>query len=65
LGVVIYHITKIKTQLLNLSGELVADDLTEKEDVIKRVLGVVEHPDKNDVEVKEIIDTLAIKQRLK
>ncbi|MEH7749240.1 hypothetical protein V7659_30180 [Neobacillus drentensis] len=57
-------ITRIKTELLDLTGELVADDLTEKSYAIQRILRVVEHIEEHDVAVKEIIDTLAIKSIL-
>ncbi len=57
-------ISKIKTQLLDLAGELIADALTDKAYAIKRILRVVEHIEEHDVEVKEIIDNLAIKSRL-
>ncbi|WHZ04958.1 hypothetical protein QNH48_10190 [Neobacillus sp. YX16] len=58
-------ISRIRTQLLDLVGELVADDLTDKPYAIQRILMVVGYIDKHDVEVKEIVDTLAIKARLK
>ncbi|MGG3471314.1 hypothetical protein ABES02_28070 [Neobacillus pocheonensis] len=51
-------ISKIKTQLLDLAGELVADDLTDKAYAIQRIMRVVEHIEEHDVEVKEIIAEL-------
>jgi hypothetical protein len=51
-------ISRIKAQLLNLAGELVSDDLTDKAYAIQRILRVVEHIEENDVEVKEIIAEL-------
>ncbi|MEY2195744.1 hypothetical protein AB7942_23870 [Neobacillus sp. BF23-41] len=57
-------IARIKTQLLDLAGELISDDLTDKSYAIKRILRVVEHIEEHDVEVKEIIDTIAIKSKL-
>jgi hypothetical protein len=57
-------ISCIRTQLIDLAGELVADSLTDKGYSIKRILEVVELIDEHDIGVKEIIDTLAIKSRL-
>jgi hypothetical protein len=51
-------IGKIKVKLLDLAGELVADDLTDKEYAIKRLLTIVEYLDEHDIEVKEINPTL-------
>jgi len=51
-------ISRIKMQLLDLAGELIADDLTDKAYSIQRILKVVEHIDVHDVDVKEIIRTL-------
>jgi hypothetical protein len=53
-------ISRIKTQLLDLAGELIADDLSDKEYAIKRILGVVEYIDENDITVKTIEDNLTI-----
>ncbi|MEH7374917.1 hypothetical protein [Neobacillus drentensis] len=47
-------ISRIKTQLLDLAGELIADDSSDKEYAIKRILGVVEYIDENDVKVCDI-----------
>lgn len=47
-------ISRIKTQLLDLAGELIADDSSDKEYAIKRVLGVVEYIDEHDVKVSDI-----------
>ncbi|MDM5326808.1 hypothetical protein [Neobacillus sp. CF12] len=51
-------ISKIKTQLLDLAGELVADDLKDKAYAIHRILRVVEHIEEHDVGIKEIIAEL-------
>jgi hypothetical protein len=51
-------IGKIKVQLLNLAGELIADDLTDKEYAIKRLLTIVEYLEEHDITVKEICPTL-------
>jgi hypothetical protein len=51
-------IGKIKVKLLNLTGELIADDLADKEYAIKRMLTIVEFIDEHDVEIKEINPTL-------
>jgi hypothetical protein len=47
-------ISRIKTQLLDLAGELIADDLSDKDYAIKRLLGVVEYIDVHDVKVSDI-----------
>ncbi|MBV7509690.1 hypothetical protein KW850_31795 [Bacillus sp. sid0103] len=47
-------ISRIKTQLLDLAGELIADQSAGKEYAIKRLLGVVEYIDENDVKAKDI-----------
>lgn len=52
-------ITRIKTQLLDLAGELIADDLSDKEYAIKRILTVVEYIDEHDVMIKDINESLA------
>jgi chemotaxis regulatin CheY-phosphate phosphatase CheZ len=57
-------INRIKTQLLDLAGELIAVDLTDKGYSIKRILEVVEHIERHDVEVKEIVEALVIKSRI-
>lgn len=57
-------ISKIISELLDLAGELVADDLTDKPYAIQRILRVVEQIEEHDVDVKEIIETLEIKSRL-
>jgi anaerobic ribonucleoside-triphosphate reductase len=50
--------TRIKVKLLDLAGELIADDLSDKEYAIKRLLGVVEYIEEYDIEIKEIYPTL-------
>jgi hypothetical protein len=57
-------ISRIRTQLLDLAGELVADEFTDRVYAIQRILKVVEYSEEHDIGVKEIIDTLAIKSRL-
>jgi hypothetical protein len=47
-------ISRIKTQLLDLAGELIADDLSDKEYAVKRILAVIEYIDEHDVKIKEI-----------
>ncbi|MFJ5713712.1 hypothetical protein [Neobacillus sp. NPDC093127] len=47
-------ISRIKTQLLDIAGELIADDLSDKNYAIERLLKVVEYIDDNDVKVSEI-----------
>ncbi|QIZ08480.1 hypothetical protein HFZ78_18670 [Priestia megaterium] len=47
-------IGRIKTQLLDLAGELIADESAGKEYSIKRLLGVVEYIDEHDVKVSDI-----------
>jgi hypothetical protein len=51
-------IWKIKVKLLDLAGELIADDLSDKEYAIKRLLAIVKYIDEHDDEVKEIHSTL-------
>jgi hypothetical protein len=58
-------VTRIKTQLLDLAGELIADDLTDKLYAINRILNIIEYIEKQDVPVPEILNSLAIKSRLK
>jgi hypothetical protein len=58
-------IGKIKVKLLDLAEELIADDLSDKEYAIKRILTVVEYIDENHVEIKEIDATIAVKSRIK
>ena len=47
-------IARIKVQLLDLAGELIADDLSDKDYVIQRLLKVVEYIDEHDVKVSNI-----------
>lgn len=47
-------IARIKTQLLDLAGELVADDRSDKDYAIQRLLKVVEYIDEHDVKVSDI-----------
>jgi uncharacterized Fe-S cluster-containing radical SAM superfamily enzyme len=47
-------IARIKVNLLDLAGELVADALSDKEYAIKRILKVVEYIDESDVKVSDI-----------
>lgn len=47
-------ISRIKTQLLDLTGELIADESAGKNYAIKRLLGVVEYIDEHDVKVSDI-----------
>jgi Leucine-rich repeat (LRR) protein len=58
-------VTRIKTQLLDLTGELIADDLTDKHYAINRILNIIEYIEKQDVPIPEILNSLAIKSRLK
>jgi hypothetical protein len=51
-------ISRIKMQLLDLAGELIADDLSDKEYAIKRIISVVEYIDDHDVKIKEIKDSM-------
>jgi hypothetical protein len=51
-------IGKIKVQLLNLAGELIADDLSDKKYAIKRLMTIVEYLEEHDITVKEISPTL-------
>jgi hypothetical protein len=51
-------IGKIKVKLIDLVGELIADDLSDKDYAIKRILTVVEYIDEYDVKVKEINATI-------
>lgn len=48
-------IGRIKTQLLDLTGELIADDLSDKDYAIKRMLKIVEYIDEHDVKVSDIV----------
>lgn len=57
-------ISRIKTQLLDLAGELIADDLTDKSYAIQWILKIAEYIDVHDVEVKEILDNLEELSRL-
>ncbi|MCM2531480.1 hypothetical protein NDK43_02530 [Neobacillus pocheonensis] len=47
-------ITRIKTQLLDHTGELIADDLSGKDYAIQRLLKVVEYIDEHDVKISDI-----------
>ncbi|WML43131.1 hypothetical protein [Neobacillus sp. PS3-40] len=47
-------IARIKVNLLDLAGELIADDLSDKEYSIKRILNVVEYMDNFDIKVSDI-----------
>lgn len=47
-------VTRIKVQLLDLAGELIADDSSDKDYAIKRLLKVVEYIDEHDVKVSDI-----------
>ncbi|NHC43396.1 hypothetical protein G6549_26360 [Bacillus sp. MM2020_1] len=47
-------IARIKVNLLDLAGELIADDLSDKEYAIKQILKVVEYIDESDVKVSDI-----------
>jgi hypothetical protein len=47
-------IARIKVNLLDLAGELIADKLSDKEYAIKRILKVVEYLDESDVKVGDI-----------
>jgi hypothetical protein len=51
-------IGRIKVQLLDLAGELIADNLSDKEYAIKWLMTIVDYIDENDVVVKEINPTL-------
>jgi hypothetical protein len=47
-------ISRIKTQLLDLAGELIADESAGKDYAIKRLLAVVEYIDVHDVKISDI-----------
>jgi uncharacterized Fe-S cluster-containing radical SAM superfamily enzyme len=47
-------IARIKVNLLDLAGELIADDLSDKDYAIQRILKVVEYIDDSDVKVSDI-----------
>lgn len=47
-------IARIKVNLLDLAGELVADDLSDKVYAIKRILKVVKYIDEHDLKVSDI-----------
>jgi uncharacterized Fe-S cluster-containing radical SAM superfamily enzyme len=47
-------IARIKVKLLDLAGELVADDLSDKDYAIKQILKIVEYIDESDVKVSDI-----------
>lgn len=50
-------ISKIKTRLLDLTGELVSDDTADKQ-VVDRLLTIVEYIEKEDVSIDYIRETL-------
>jgi hypothetical protein len=58
-------IGRIKVKLLDLAGELIADDLSNKDYAIKRILTIVEYIDEFDIKIKEITPTLQINSRYK
>ncbi|MFP5111593.1 hypothetical protein ACSU64_04315 [Bacillaceae bacterium C204] len=47
-------IARIKVQLLDLTGELIADDLSDKDYAIQRLLKIVEYIDEYDVKVSDL-----------
>jgi uncharacterized Fe-S cluster-containing radical SAM superfamily enzyme len=47
-------IARIKVNLLDLAGELIADDLSDKDYAIKQILKVIEYIDASDVKVSDI-----------
>ena len=47
-------IARIKVNLLDLAGELIADEISDKEYAIKRILKVVEYINESDVKVRDI-----------
>lgn len=47
-------IARIKSQLLDLAGALIADHITDKEYAVKGLLDIVEFIEDNDVKVSEI-----------
>ncbi|MDQ6598073.1 hypothetical protein [Bacillus salipaludis] len=47
-------IARIKVQLLDLTGELIAEDLSDKDYTIQQMLKVVEYIDEYDVKVCDI-----------
>jgi hypothetical protein len=47
-------ISRIKTQILDLTGELIADDSAGKDYAIKRLLKIVDYIDIHDVKVSDI-----------
>jgi hypothetical protein len=51
-------ISKIKTQLLDLAGALIADEITDKDYAIKHLLNTVDYIDVHDITVKAIEDNL-------
>jgi hypothetical protein len=53
-------ISRIKTELLDLAGALIADELTDKNYAIQHLLNIVEYIDVHDITVKAIEDNLTI-----
>ncbi|PFN76201.1 hypothetical protein COJ85_32985 [Bacillus sp. AFS076308] len=47
-------ISRIKSEVLNLAGELLANEAAERGDAIKRLLEVVEFIENSDVNTKDI-----------
>ena len=47
-------ISRIKSEVLNLAAELVADETSDKDYAIKRLVGIVEFIEQYDVKVKDI-----------
>jgi hypothetical protein len=51
-------ISRIRTQLLDLAGSLIADHLAGKDFAIERTLKVIEFIDKNDIPISDIKEQL-------
>lgn len=51
-------ISRIKTKMLDLTGELVADNITDKAYAINRLLEIIDYIDKEDIGINEIKQTL-------
>lgn len=47
-------ITRIKTKLLDLTGELIADNSAEKDYAIKRILDVIEYIDEHNIKISDV-----------
>lgn len=47
-------ISRIKTKLLYLAGELLADESTDKTYAVRELLAIVEYVEEHDVRVSEI-----------